>query len=385
MSSPIPGPVAAPLIAFVALVTIGRWILLRRTATDRLLNRALAWAGAGLLLLERGLAPQFGSLMHQVSMGCMVMGVMSAYGAAALWAGADPATARARQRRYDLVGVAGAVTILLVGAESRREGRLLGQLPDWESAASALALCLPAVACGRLMWRALWREARRADATRRERLVYGTLLAALTAGAAGLPFSAALLIGRRTVDDPELLRWAVPNFVVITVAAAVLAVPLADVLATRAGLDRSRRRCRRLLPLWRDVTGAVPEIVLDSDSAPHRGDADVRLIRMTVEIRDALLHLNRYVPDDLPDTEDDPPRRYATRIAYAIRTKRAGTGPVRTNPGAAPLGPECADIDAELRHLLALAKVWPVVVETDARPAPRTAPAGWSGRFATRA
>ncbi|MBF6364604.1 hypothetical protein IU433_10845 [Nocardia puris] len=101
---------------------------------------------------------------------------------------------------------------------------------------SAPALCLPAVACGRLMWRALWREARRADATRRERLVYGTLLAALTAGAAGLPFSAALLIGRRTVDDPELLRWAVPNFVVITVAA----VPLADVLATRAGLDRSR-------------------------------------------------------------------------------------------------------------------------------------------------
>ncbi|WP_324195151.1 DUF6545 domain-containing protein [Nocardia puris] len=143
------------------------------------------------------------------------------------------------------------------------------------------------------------------------------------------------------------------------------------------------RRCRRLLPLWRDVTGAEPAIVLDSDAAPHRGDADVRLIRMTVEIRDALLHLNRYVPEDLPDTGDDPPRRYATRIADAIRTERAGTGPVRTNPGSAPLGPECADIDAELRHLLALAKVSPV--ETGARPAPRTAPAGWSGRFATRA
>ncbi|MET8780058.1 MAB_1171c family putative transporter [Nocardia sp. NPDC004654] len=380
MNSPIPGVVAAPLIGFVALVTIGRWALLHRTITDRLLNRALAWAAVGMVLLERGIAPRFGSLMHQLSMGCMLFAIMSAYGAAMLWAGADPSGARRRQRRYDLIAAACAVVILVVGTPARHNGTLLGQTPGMWSAISALAFCLPAIACGRVMAGALWRELARADTTRRERLVYGSLLAALATGACSLPFSALLFGGilgdAVRIEDPDLIRWAWPNFTVIVVSAAVLAVPLLGVLVTRAGWDRSRRYCRRLRPLWTDVTRAVPEIVLDL-AATGRDEPEVRLIRMTVEIRDALLHLNRYAPEDLPMPDGaSPTERYARRIAHGICAKAEGCGPANATPRT--VAPASRDLDSELRQLLELARVWPRAragAETK-RPTPAGASAG---------
>ncbi|MBF6299306.1 hypothetical protein IU459_17400 [Nocardia amamiensis] len=106
MTSAIPAPIAIPLIAFVALVAVGRLVLLRHTAVDRLHNRAMLWGVATLILLERGIAPQIGSLLHQLSMGTLLMAVVNLYGAAKLWAGADSATALVRQRAYDSAGLA---------------------------------------------------------------------------------------------------------------------------------------------------------------------------------------------------------------------------------------------------------------------------------------
>ncbi|MGV9821100.1 MAB_1171c family putative transporter [Nocardia xishanensis] len=387
MNSPVPGVVAAPLIGFVAVVTLGRWALLHQTVTDRLFNRALAWAGIGMLLLERGIAPRFGSLMHQLSMGCMLFAIMSAYGAAMLWAGADPNGARRRQRRYDLIAAACGAVILIVGTPAREQGTLLGETADVWSAASALAFCLPAIACGRRMAQVLYRELVSEDITRRERLVYGALLTALAVGASSLPFSALLFGGWMPVEDPDLIRWAWPIFTVIVLTTALLAVPLFDLLATRAGWDRSRRFCRRLVPLWTDVTGAVPEIVLDPASN-GRDEPEVRLIRMTVEIRDALLHLNRYAPQDLPiPAAAGPVQSYAMRIAYAIDAKAEGRGPVHAAPRTG--APESRDLDTELRQLLELARAWPAArAAVDAkttRPPPSWARAGLLRRLAMRA
>ncbi|WP_431952572.1 MAB_1171c family putative transporter [Nocardia lijiangensis] len=387
MNSPVPAAIAALLIGFVGVVALGRWALLHRTAADRLLNRALVWSGVGMVLLERGIAPRFGSLMHQLSMGCMLFAIMSAYGAAALWAGADPENAWRRQRRYHLIAAACAVVILIVGTPARHNGTLLGQTPDAWSALSALAFCLPAIACGRVMAGALWRELARADATGRERLVYGSLLTALAIGACSLPFSALLFGDAVLIEDPDLIRWAWPIFTVIVLSAAVLAVPLLDVLVTRAGWDRPRRRCRRLRPLWTDVTRAVPEIVLDP-TATGRDEPEVRLIRMTVEIRDALLHLNRYAPQDLPmPATASPTERYARRIAHGIRAKAEGCGPANAAPKT--MAPASRDFDSELRQLLELAAVWPRArAGADAetrRPTPAGASAGLFRRFAMRA
>ncbi|MFD6463925.1 DUF6545 domain-containing protein, partial [Streptomyces roseolus] len=76
---------------------------------------------------------------------------------------------------------------------------------------------------------------------------------------------------------------------------------------------RDSRKIRRLQPLWRDLTGAIPGIVLHE--RPDEA-ARYRLYRMVVEIRDALTQLRLDVPCG-------------------------------------------ADVESELENLLALARDWP--------------------------
>lgn len=56
---------------------------------------------------------------------------------------------------------------------------------------------------------------------------------------------------------------------------------------------RHWRDLRRLLPLWRELTRAVPEVVLGEEL--RRRDVRLRLHREVVEIRDAILALQPYV------------------------------------------------------------------------------------------
>ncbi|WP_308427818.1 DUF6545 domain-containing protein [Nocardia pneumoniae] len=65
-------------------------------------------------------------------------------------------------------------------------------------------------------------------------------------------------------------------------------MPLGAWLIETAGLDRNARACRRLRPLWRDLTAAVPEILLlpDTDTLQPTVPA-TRLRRIAIEIRDA--------------------------------------------------------------------------------------------------
>ncbi|WP_280238754.1 DUF6545 domain-containing protein [Nocardia abscessus] len=108
--------------------------------------------------------------------------------------------------------------------------------------------------------------------------------------------SALQLAGSGTAADPELARWAAPTFAASALGAALLSVPLLAALRTRLGSDRAGRNCRRLRPLWHDLTAAVPSIVLEPDLPVAESDA--RLIRMTVEIRDALMHLRHCLPSE---------------------------------------------------------------------------------------
>ncbi|WP_324194026.1 DUF6545 domain-containing protein, partial [Nocardia farcinica] len=85
------------------------------------------------------------------------------------------------------------------------------------------------------------------------------------------------------------------------------------------------RYCRRLKPLWRDLTAAVPEIVLALPQDRFgRVEPATRLHRMTAEIRDSLLQLKRYGAVDEPGQGADV---YARRVAAAIAAKNAGVAP----------------------------------------------------------
>ncbi|WP_039800347.1 MAB_1171c family putative transporter [Nocardia araoensis] len=350
MNSPIPAPIAIPLIAFVAVVVLGRRIVLHHAIVDRLLNRAMLWGTATLVLLERGFAPAIGSLLHQLSMATLLMEVAGLYGAARLWSGADPVSASARQRVYDLAGLAGGAIILAVGSPARQEGRLLGQAADWPTAVVWSILWLPLFAAGRLAWRAALRELRSDESTPAERIVYATLLATLVAGSAGLVVSAVRLATPGPAADPALARWAAPTFAASTLGAALLAVPLIAWLRAHTGWDRAGRYCRRLRPLWRDLTAAVPEVVLEPDI--HLNGSEARLVRMTVEIRDALMHLRHYLPAETSDAD------YAEQVMRAIAAKTNGAA-VTPRPLDQPVRLPAGDIHSDLRLLLALARRWP--------------------------
>ncbi|KAA8888285.1 hypothetical protein F3087_14660 [Nocardia colli] len=354
MSSPVPAIFAVPVIVFVVAVAIGRFALLHSTAIDRLLNRSLAWTALSLVLLERGIAPRFGSLMHQLSMGCTILAIASLYGAAMLWADADPRQAARRQRYFDLAATAAVVLILIIGTPYRRAGTLLGQDSSWQEFVVSALMWVPLIAAGKLVWRVGLRELRTGDVTPYERVVFCALLATPFIASAGLISSIARHTGRWQAEDPHLTRWAAPNFGTVFVLAAMLAVPLAELVSARAGWDRSGRNCRRLRPLWRELTAAVPEIVLPaSGSVPP----DARLLRMTVEIRDALMQLHRYLPADraLGPPSDE---RYARQLKQAIVTKRTGAAPAAVAREMDRFGAASNDIDADIRRLLDLARAW---------------------------
>jgi hypothetical protein len=64
------------------------------------------------------------------------------------------------------------------------------------------------------------------------------------------------------------------------------------------------RSHRKLYPLWRDLTSAVPEIALIDQGGFFRerlpGSLDLRFQRRIVEIRDGLIALRKHIPEDLP-------------------------------------------------------------------------------------
>ncbi|MEV0337665.1 DUF6545 domain-containing protein [Nocardia sp. NPDC050713] len=112
----------------------------------------------------------------------------------------------------------------------------------------------------------------------------------------------------------------------------------------------------------RQLRGAAFDDEVSAASSGRRSNVSpaVRLHRMTMEIRDSLLHLRRYVSLDAADYQD--PQVYTSRIAEAIAAKTAGRPPVDST--AKPKNqaqPGVRDLNAELHELLALAHAWPQV------------------------
>lgn len=375
MTSPIPGLITWPVLTGLTMVLAGRCWLLRDSIVDGLVNRALAaavfehllreaWFERSLAWLLPGDAGDVVHLAQQLSLGATVLAVSYIYGIAKLWAGADPAHTWRRQRRYHLVTITVTAVILIAGTPARRADQLIDQALGWPAVVVWVAFSLPLGATALLVGRASVRELRAAgDATWQERALYTVVLCTavgLAAVAVIYPFEAIgdVLTGRPSFD-PQM-RWkAWSGFLLSAVGApAAVTVPLISTLLTRYGWDRAGRYCRRLRPMWADLTAAVPEIVLEMRD---RTDPAIRLHRMTVEIRDSLLHLERYSagPDDPAATSADP-HIHARRVAEAIAAKAAGHPPNKSRSTSRhQVQPGARDLTAELRRLLALAEAWP--------------------------
>ncbi|MFF4608036.1 MAB_1171c family putative transporter [Streptomyces sp. NPDC001339] len=113
---------------------------------------------------------------------------------------------------------------------------------------------------------------------------------------------------------------------------------------------------RRLRPLWSSLTGAVPDIVLDT---PHHRGPRIRLHRQVIEIRDATLILASYAPPHLREQADRraaqavPDGEHRTTLAEALwlraacEAKHAGARPLIDSADERPVSPEHPHSDSD--------------------------------------
>ncbi|WP_157128801.1 MAB_1171c family putative transporter [Nocardia amamiensis] len=352
--STVPTSILVVVGLCLALMTVGRWRFVSDTIADRLINRIWSWMLVAILSYEVASALQHPDLARRLFLGVGLMATASFYGLARLVGGADAEAAYRSQRRYDSAFAAVAVSVVLGTPIVHGALRF-----DYAEVVWTLST-LPAIYGGLVIGRACIRELRVAGTSSSVRLTYAVLLAFSVYWSV----SSVIMIVRSLAGTPPSepgKGWAVLAFLMLLAITLFTAIPLVVVLLARAGWDRTGRTCRRLRPLWHDLTATVPEVVLLHDhSAPPESAA--RLYRMTVEIWDALLHLKPYLPESpehiTPAEIDNDVRGDALRLARAVRSKHAGGAPA-VNPvtrSAAPSEPR--DRAAELRYLLELAREW---------------------------
>ncbi|MEU0872168.1 MAB_1171c family putative transporter [Nocardia brasiliensis] len=368
MVSPVSDVVAWTVIGYTALIGVGRLLFTSRTMFDQLANRMLLWFLIGLVLYRCTPAPSVGSVPNQLALGCIAMIVMYLYGLVRLWeAGAESDAAWRRQRIYCAVAVLSTALTMLAGPFAERAGRLVEHNLNWGGLVFWTANSVPLVASMLAFTHLVVDELRTAN---RRPLVRGLCVLMLLSI---VPFYADVVVVMGELcwgwqpPYPHIVRVELAFTSIGFFATTLVAGPVVGHLMEHAGLDRDGRVCRRLRPLWRDVTAAVPEIVMSPVDGPARRDTTARLLRMTVEIRDALLHLGPYLAAAPAATESSTNqhdeseaklRDYACRLADAARSRRSGTLPPRTGVVPQPF-PTAQDFDTELRQLLDLARVWP--------------------------
>ncbi|MFI6046274.1 MAB_1171c family putative transporter [Nocardia sp. NPDC051321] len=342
----IPFWLVLSVAVLTAAIVVGRWFLVNDSVTDSLINRALSWYFGATALYGSAAALGMDDLAQRVFLGCGLLIYANLYGFARAVGGGTTHVSR-RQHRYDAIAAVAAI-VVLTGP------------PEWLGVVWITSTVAPMVS-GTLIARACVRELRTAGLTGAERLAYLGLLAVSLYWS----LSSVVMIVRvenGTAPQNPGLAWIAIAFASFVILAALIAVPLIIAVLARTGWDQNGRACRRLRPLWQDLTAMVPEVVLGQDQSAGPGSA-ARLYRMTVEIRDALLHLRQYAPDLV--TEHEVRTRadvsdYALLIAHAARTKAAG-GPltvVDDQPRSVVLPPAHGH-DTELWSLLALARAWP--------------------------
>jgi hypothetical protein len=355
------GDVWLVLLTSVVAIRLGYW---RFTTVDRHVNGFL------VLLLLQGtlLAPPIRHALSDavafqlvVAVGILERAPMSLF--AAHWLGRD-----ARPSVAYLVAILCAAATVLLGTPARTHGITTFDYTGATMAAYWSVYSLPVVVSATVGLRACV-PALRNRPDRLEIALYGAICAILVAhlGYSCVIFVNAMLLasGRRTALAAGLgasYTDVVLGFGLVLIVPG--AVPLVARGVERLKLDRWSRRRRQLLPLWRDLTAACPEIVHLAPAGVTDHQTRYLLHRTIVEIRDCIVILSRYatpiptaVNAAITATKGHGEMlTYAAKIAFAAAAKTRGdsmSGATLTRQSTAD------DLLDETDELTRLALVWP--------------------------
>ncbi|GAB2669347.1 DUF6545 domain-containing protein [Nocardia goodfellowii] len=285
MPGPIPLWISLPALAYATAILGLRWRYAHSTDTEQLINRALSLMVIATLIEEFGSRTEFAEVTFRLFLAMGVFVNVAIVSMAGLFAGARPELVRRRHRRYNRWAVGGAAVVLALGRPDE-------SAPMWQSWLVWAIFSVPVAVAGCLTVRACLRDLLSKAASRRQKLVFGVLLVGAISWVHAAVASGIGLLSGGPLTNPAP-HWTAASCVGFVALITLAAVPLAGIAAARRGWDRESRKIRRLRPLWRDLTAAVPGVVLPG---PPDADPGYRLYRTVVEIRDALTLLRLDVP-----------------------------------------------------------------------------------------
>lgn len=394
MTSTIPGIVAWPVIAIMAMLLAARFRWCRANLYQTFFNNVMAWLLLAQLLRERRVEAMLSSsaLMNvttaqQLSCVAMILACGEFIGFTMLWNRISPEATRRSHRYYRLAAVVLSAAFLVAGTRARVAGQPFEVSGGWDAVlALSLYLTIIVILVAWLLWM-FGSELLRATDTRELLLAAAGVLAVVLTAAACLEALVLAVSDQLGWSNTVAFRMRVHGFEFLWMAVIVYlfgAVPLAVRLHSYLGLDRVSRTWRGLQPLRLSMTAVVPESSfnlehgLEHDGLEHDGleHADRRFQKTTlqlhqtvIEIRDAILQLRHYVraaaPGELaqffqaysvPDDERDCATS-AFELAHAAKAKAAGDKLETPDPVVA-VNSRSTSLYEEAADLSALAKWW---------------------------
>ncbi|OBJ06323.1 hypothetical protein A5624_23970 [Mycobacterium sp. 1482292.6] len=389
MTSTIPGIVAWPVIAIMAMLLAARFRWCRANLYQTYFNNVMAWLLLAQLLRERRVQAVLSksALMNvttaqQLSCVAMILASGEFIGFTMLWNRISPEATRRSHRYYRLAAIALSAAFLVAGTRARVAGQPFEVSGGWDAVlALSLYLTIIVILVARLLWM-FGSELLRATDTRELVLAAAGVLAVVLTVAACLEALVLAVSDQLGWSNTVAFRVRVHGFEFLWMAVIVYlfgAVPLAVRLHSYLGLDRVSRTWRGLQPLRLSMTAVVPEssFNLEHDDLEHDDrrfrKSTLQLHQTVIEIRDAILQLRHYVrataPDELarffqtysvPADERDSATN-AFELAHAAKAKAAGDRP-ETPDQAVVVNSRSTSLYEEAADLSALAKWWPAAL-----------------------
>jgi hypothetical protein len=357
-----PAYVTLPLLSIAWATTILRLLLVRSTVAERRLNAALVFASLSLVLGRPAIRDlvdgQFGyGLTRVLGNVCIMLTAASLISLFSVWALGSERLPRIHVFALSAALVAGAIMVVL-SAPARSRGISLADEGGWRFAAYCFTYASPIFAAASLnLWISM--KAVRSAVAGRERRIFLAVIGLSVFEMADMATVMVTGVSKAVSDGTTFTETHYDSgaFIRLFAVSAGALIALGPALRAAGRRYRSWRVSRRLLPMWRTLTEAVPEVVLELRPKDRRTlSADDRLDRMGVEIRDAILILDRHVVFELGNQAGSAaPLIVATRLHLACRARIAGHSAHGTGVQAHSWS---SDIGGEPWELAKLADHW---------------------------